>query len=102
MHYKIKELHKIITILANEEELSEHGQTLLEGYAVGLDTELASNTEIIGSVSDFVEYDENQATEFESRGEVYEIDEVVPDGYILKNKTTRPFWAGKTQVRSCR
>ena len=52
MHYKIKELYKIITILSNEEGLSEHGQTLLEGYAVGLENELASNTKIIGNVID--------------------------------------------------
>ena len=38
MHYKIKELHRLITTLKNEEGLSDYGVTLLEGYAVGLET----------------------------------------------------------------
>ena len=38
MHYKIKELHRLITNLKNEEGLSDYGVTLLEGYAVGLET----------------------------------------------------------------
>ncbi|NLB82541.1 MAG: hypothetical protein GX800_13250 [Clostridiaceae bacterium] len=38
MHYKIKELHRLITTLRNEEGLSDYGVTLLEGYAVGLET----------------------------------------------------------------
>ena len=38
MHYKIKELHKLITILKNEEGLFDYGVLLLEGYAVGLET----------------------------------------------------------------
>ena len=38
MHYKIKELHILITTLKNEEGLSDYGVTLLEGYAVGLET----------------------------------------------------------------
>lgn len=37
MHYKIKELHRLITTLKNEEGLSDYGVTLLEGYAVGLE-----------------------------------------------------------------
>lgn len=37
MHYKIKELHKLITTLKNEEGLSDYGVLLLEGYAVGLE-----------------------------------------------------------------
>ena len=38
MHYKIKELHRLITTLKNEDGLSDYGVTLLEGYAVGLET----------------------------------------------------------------
>lgn len=37
MQHKINELHRLITILKNEEGLSDYGVTLLEGYAVGLE-----------------------------------------------------------------
>ena len=43
MHYKIKELHKLITTLKNEEGLSDYGTLLLEGYATGLQTVVKEN-----------------------------------------------------------
>lgn len=51
MHYLTKELHKLITILSNEEGLSKHGATLIEGYAVGLDDELVNSSDVIPNVS---------------------------------------------------
>ena len=43
MYYKIKELHKLITTLKNEEGLSDYGESLLDGYAIGLETILKDN-----------------------------------------------------------
>ena len=37
MHYKIKELHRLITTLVNDEGLSKDGELLLEGYAARLE-----------------------------------------------------------------
>ena len=51
MNHKIKELQNLITVLRNEEGLSEHGETLLEGYSIGLESELAKSNNVIPPVS---------------------------------------------------
>ena len=53
MDNKLKELEKLITILKNEEGLTDYGVTLLEGWAVGMKWAVNKNCNL-QSVSDTV------------------------------------------------
>lgn len=46
MHYKIKELHKLITYLVNEEGISDYAEKMLEGYAFSLEAVIKENCNI--------------------------------------------------------
>jgi len=63
MHYKIKELHKLITYLVNEEGISDYAEKMLEGYAFSLETVIKVGIENNFPPSNMTEKERNKGRE---------------------------------------